>query len=65
MDERQPLLGAVVEVAQPLVVEAQQVQDRGVQLVDAAGILDGLVAELVGRAVAECLSSRPRRPARR
>ena len=61
----QPALDAVVVVAQPLVVEAEQVQDRGVQVVDRADVLDRLVAELVGRAVAEARVSRRRRPARR
>ena len=32
-------------------VEAHQVQDRGVQVVDVDPVLDGLQAELVGRAV--------------
>ena len=49
----QPAFDAVVVVAQPLVIEAQQVQDRGVEVVDRADVLDRLVAELVGRAVAE------------
>ena len=34
-------------------IEAEQVQDGGVQVVDGGDVLDGLVAELVGGAVAE------------
>ena len=48
----QPEVAAVVAVRQPLVIHAEQVQDRGVQVVDADPVLDGLVADLVGRAVA-------------
>ena len=33
------------------VVEAQQVQDRGVDVVDVGVVLDGVQADLVGRAV--------------
>ena len=41
-------VAAVVAVGQLLVVEAEQVQDRGVQVVDADAVVDGLVADLVG-----------------
>ena len=44
-------VAAGVAVGELLVVEAQQVQDRGVQVVDVDLVLDGLEAELVGRAV--------------
>ena len=44
----QPLVAAVAEEGQPLVVEAEQVQDRGVQVVDVDLVLDGVEAELVG-----------------
>ena len=44
-------VAAGVAVGELLVVEAQQVQDRGVQVVDVDRVLDGLEAELVGRAV--------------
>ena len=44
-------VSAGVAVGEPGVVEAQQVQDRGVQVVDVDGFLDGPVAELVGGAV--------------
>ena len=38
---------------EPLVVDAEQVQHRGVQVVDGDDVLDGGVAEVVGRAVAD------------
>ena len=44
-------VAAGVAVGELLVVEAQQVQDRGVQVVDVDVVLDGLEAELVGGAV--------------
>ena len=59
VDVGQPALDAVVVEGQPLVIEAEQVQDRGVEVVDRRDVLDGLVAELVGRAVAERRASRP------
>ena len=46
-------VAAGVAVGQPLVIEAQQVQDRRVQVVDVDLVLDGVVAVVVGRAVAE------------
>ena len=48
----QAVAPAVVEVGQPLVVDAQQVQHRGVQVVDGDAIDGGLVADLVRLAVA-------------
>ena len=44
---------AVVVVREPFVVEAEQVQDRRVEVVDVDDLFDGLVAELVGGAEAE------------
>ena len=44
-------VAAGVAVGELFVVEAQQVQDRGVQVVDVDLVLDRLEAELVGRAV--------------
>ena len=46
-------VAAVVAVGQLLVVEAEQVQDRGVQVVDADAVDDRLVADLVGLAVVD------------
>ena len=37
--------------AEALVVDAEQVQHRGVQVADVDDVLDGVVAEFVGRAV--------------
>ena len=48
---------------QPLVVEAEQVQDRGVQVVDVDAVLRGVEAELVALAEREARLSRRRRPA--
>ena len=50
----QAVVAAGVAVGQPLVVEAQQVQDRRVQVVDVDLVLDRVPAELVGRAVDAC-----------
>jgi hypothetical protein len=52
VDVGHPPLRAVVIERQPLVVDAGQVQDRGVEVVDVGEVLDRAVAELVGRAVA-------------
>ena len=49
----QPEVAALEAVGQPRVVDAQQVQDRGVQVVDVDRVLDGGVAELVGLAVGD------------
>ena len=46
-------VAALEAVGQPLVVDAEQVQHRGVQVVDVDDVLDGVVAELVGRAVGD------------
>src|SRR5688572_12345544 len=50
---RQPALDAVVVEGQALVVDAEQVEHRGVQVVDRSHVLDSLVAEVVGGAEAE------------
>src|SRR5688500_1979912 len=51
IDVGQPEVAAGVAEGQPLVVEAQQVQDRGVQIVDVYLVLHGSEAEVVGSAV--------------
>src|SRR5438552_789196 len=53
VDVRQALVAALMEVGQFLVIEAQAVQDGGVDVVDVGLVLDGLEAELVGGAVAD------------
>ena len=43
----QAAFDAVVVEAEAFVIEAQQVQDRGVQVVDRGDLLDGGVSEIV------------------
>ena len=50
-DVREPVVTAAVAVREPLVIEAHQVQNRGVQVVNVNRILDCLEAEVVRRAV--------------
>ena len=52
-DVREPEIVAVSPVCQTLVVGAVEVEDGGVQVVDADAVLDGLVSEFVGAAVAD------------
>ena len=47
----QPEVSTGISVGKPCVIEAEQVQDRGVQVMDMHRFFDGLVAEIVGRAV--------------
>ena len=54
MHVRQAEVAPGVAVRQLLVVEAQQVQDRRLQVVDVDLLLDRLEAELVGRPVGQC-----------
>src|SRR5688500_9963179 len=42
-----------MEVGQPLVIDPQQVQQRGVEVVDVDAALDDVVAEVIGGAVDE------------
>ena len=51
MDVGQPHVAAAEAVGQSLVVDAQQVKHRGVQVVDLDLVLDGVVAVIVGGAV--------------
>src|SRR5262249_52448926 len=50
-DIGQAKIAAGVTISQAFVVEAQEVQDGGVQVVDVNTLFDGAVAELVGGAV--------------
>ena len=52
-DVGQAALDAVVLKRQLLVVEAEQVQDRRVQIVERMNILNGFQAELIGRSMAD------------
>ena len=59
----QATLDAVVVVAQALVIESEQVQERGVEIVNGRDILHRLVAELIRGSVAEtALYARAREP---
>ena len=49
----QAVVAALVLEGQPGVVDAQAVQDRGVQVVDVDRVLDDVVAEVVGLAVGD------------
>ena len=51
VDVGQAEVAAGVAVGEGLVVEAEEVEDRGVEVVDVDLVLDGLEAELVGGAV--------------
>ena len=51
MHVRQPEVAARVAEGEAFVVEAQQVQNRGLEVVDVDGIHLGLDAELVRRAI--------------
>jgi hypothetical protein len=46
-------LDAIVVEAEPLVIQAEDLHDGGVEVVHGGHVLHGLVAELIGRAVAE------------
>ena len=54
LDADQLLIQPAVEVGEPVGVEAQLVQDRGVQVLDVEGVFDGGGAELVGRRRRSC-----------
>jgi len=49
----QPELAPLRAVREPLVIDAHQVQDGGIEIVDVHRVLDDVVAELVGLAVDE------------
>ena len=51
VDVGQPEVAAGVAIGQPGVIEAQQVEDRGVEVVDVDLVVDGVVAVIVGGAV--------------
>ena len=50
----QAVVAALELERQPRVVDAEQVQDRRVQVVDVDAVLGDVVAEVVGLAVASC-----------
>src|SRR5262249_6943917 len=51
LDTRQPLVQPLVLERELLVVDAEQVKHRGVEVVDVARVLDDVVTEVVGLAV--------------
>ena len=51
LDAGQPLIEPLVAVGEALVVDAEQVQHRGVEVADVDRVLDDVVAEVVGLAV--------------
>src|SRR5438132_12518523 len=51
VDVREAIVAAAVEVGHLLVVNAQKVQDGGVEVVHVDPVLDGVPAEIVRRAV--------------
>ena len=53
VDVGQAVVAALELVRQPRVVDAQAVQDRGVQVVDVDRVLGDVVAEVVGLAVGD------------
>src|SRR5258708_35430310 len=46
-DVGEPEVSPLVAVREPLVVDPEQVQDRGVEIVDVDQVLDGVVTQLV------------------
>lgn len=53
MDVGQPEATPLVFVRQSLVIDSHQVQNRGIEVVDVDAIFDHIVAEFVGRSVAD------------
>ena len=51
VDIGEPVVAAAVAVGEALVVEAHEVENRGVQVVDVDLVLHGVPAEVVGRTV--------------
>lgn len=51
LDISQPTFKAVVVERQTLMIQAEQMQDRGMKIVNVADVLNSLVTELVGRAI--------------
>src|SRR5215510_13544803 len=49
----QPKVAAAIEVREPRVVDSQQMQDRGVQIVDVHPVFDRIVANLVRAAISD------------
>ena len=59
----QPEIPARIAIRQPLVIEAQQMQDGRVQVVEVNLVLHRVIAVVVGRSVLQDPASRRRPPA--
>ena len=55
VDIRQAPLESVVVISEPLVIQTEEMQDRGVEIVDRSDVFDRPITELVGLTVAEAL----------
>ena len=53
-DARELFFQAIAVIGQPLVVQPQNMQHRGVPVRDADFVLDGSKSDLVGASVTEC-----------
>ena len=51
VDVGEPELAALVGVGEPFVIEAEAVEEGGLEIVDVDGILDDVEAEFVGGAI--------------
>ena len=51
MDVGEAVVAAAVAEGEPLVIDAELVEDRGVDVVDVDGIGDDGIAEVIGRTV--------------
>ena len=61
-DVSEAKIAALEAIGQPRVVEPEQVQDGGLQVVGMNRLVDRRPAELVGRAIGEARLARRRRP---
>ena len=61
----QAAANAVVVEGQAFVVDAQQMQHRGMEIVPMDGLIDSLPADVIGRAIGDTVASSRRRPSRR
>ncbi len=48
---REAEVAARVAIGKPLVNEAQQMENRSMEVMEAHGLFDGVIAKLIGRAV--------------
>ena len=63
MDVRETMIAAAETEGESFVVETEQMQDRGVKVVDLDGVVDGLVAVVIGGSVGHsALDATPGQP---